>query len=71
VLRQKLARGEPIDFDRPKQRGQTFAEFAPNWFEDYVKPNNKYSEQLAKKYVLSSSPIPYFGSKPMRRIRIE
>jgi integrase len=64
-----MARGEPLDVEKPKQRGQTFAEFVPKWLEDYVKPNNKYSEQLAKKYVLSSSLIPYFGSKPIEQIR--
>src|SRR5215813_9455390 len=69
VLRQKMARGEPLEVEKPKQRGQTFAEFVPNWLEDYVEPNNKYSEQLAKKYVLSSSLIPYFGSKPIEQIK--
>jgi integrase len=69
LLRQKMARGESLAVEKPKQRSQTFAEFVPSWFEDYVKPNNKYSEQLAKKYALSSSLIPYFGAKPIEQIR--
>jgi hypothetical protein len=53
LLRQKLARGESIATGPLKD--PTLAEFAAKWFEDYVRPNNKYSEQLSKKYILSSS----------------
>jgi integrase len=69
ILRQKAARGEPIDDQQRQPKDQTFAQFAPKWCEDYVKPNNKYSEQLAKKYVLSSSLIPFFGSMLIGQIR--
>jgi hypothetical protein len=67
-LRQKLARGELIGGE-PQQKDQTFAEFAVVWFEHYVKPNNKHSEQLAKKYVLATSLVPFFGSMPLSQIR--
>jgi integrase len=40
---------------------QTFEAFARNWFNDYVVPNNKYSEQRTKKYLLGAHLIPFFG----------
>lgn len=69
TLRQKLARGELIDIGALRPEDLIFAEFAPKWFEDYVRPNNKYSEQLMKKYILSSSLLPFFGRKPIGEIR--
>jgi integrase len=68
LLRQKLAGGELTEDGRKQQKDHTFAEFATIWFEDYVKTNNKYSEQLAKKYVLSASLVPFFGSRPVEQI---
>src|SRR5438128_813281 len=53
TLKQKLARGLGIDGPPPQQgEEQTFGRFAEKWFEDYVKPNNKYSEQRTKRYIL-------------------
>jgi hypothetical protein len=49
VLRQKIARGESIDKMVHAVEGQTFEQFARKWYEDYVVPNNKYSEQRTKK----------------------
>jgi integrase len=60
TLRRQLAHGTSAYGSKP-QKDQTFKTFAKQWFEDYVKPNNKYSEQLAKKYVISASLIPAFG----------
>jgi integrase len=68
LMRRKLASGELANDRRPQRRDDTFAEFAKIWFEDYVRTNNKYSEQLAKKYVLSASLVPFFGSKPVEQI---
>jgi integrase len=68
LLKQRLARGAQIDRD-PKEQELTFEEFARKWLDDYVKPNNKYSEQLAKKYILSASLLPYFGRMPIGTIR--
>src|ERR1700722_3714021 len=69
ALRQRLASGKRInDVNRPGQKEVTFKNFAKQWFEDYVKPNNKYSEQLAKKYVISASLIPAFGNTPIGEI---
>jgi hypothetical protein len=60
TLRQKLARGEPIvDGAHDAQRDQTFEEFASKWFEEYVVPNNKYSEQRTKKTLLHANLIPF------------
>ena len=62
LIRQKLARGEPLEKPTPKVR-LTFKETALEWFEVYVKTNNKSSEITNKHYVLNSSLIPYFGKK--------
>lgn len=60
VLRAKLARGEPIN-KTPGDKQQTFEQFARQWFEDYVMPNNKFSEQRSKKGILQNHLIPFFG----------
>ena len=68
-LRQKLARGEPIGRGvLLSQDGQLFRQFAPRWFEEYVLPNNKYSGQRAKKYILQSHLIPFFGKMSLSKI---
>ncbi|MGY3132302.1 integrase [Bradyrhizobium sp. USDA 4501] len=69
TLRQKLARGDSIELGALRSKDLTFAEFAVKWFDDYVRPNNKYSEQLSKKYILSSSLLPFFGRKPVGQIK--
>ena len=68
LLRQKLARGESLDTEQVKQQDQSFVNFAWKWFEDYVIPNNKYSEQRAKKSMLERSIIPFFGNLPVSKI---
>lgn len=68
VLRQRLARGEPVD--KPKtHRGVLFKEFAWKWFKEYAIPNNKFSEQRIKRYTLKSSLIPFFGKMPVDEIK--
>jgi integrase len=67
LLLPKLTGGKPIN--RGSQQQLTFEEFAWKWFDDYVKPNNKYSEQMAKRYVLTASLVPFFGRTPIGRIR--
>src|SRR5665213_1052680 len=67
VLRQKLTRGERVD--RAQQgTNETFVKFSERWMEDYVKPNNRSSEQLAKKYTFASSLIPFFGNLQVAQI---
>ncbi len=70
TLRQKLARGESLDTTpEPKEENLSFEQFAWNWFDEYVVPNNKHSEQKAKRIVLRSSLIPFFGKMPLAAIR--
>jgi integrase len=67
TIRERLARGEPIDRD-PKDQELTFAQFAWRWFNEYVVPNNKHSEQRTKRTVLRSALIPFFGNLPITNI---
>jgi hypothetical protein len=60
TLRHKLAHGELI-VSKEMSKDELFEHFAWKWFDSYVIPNNKYSEQRTKKYVLSAALIPYFG----------
>lgn len=69
MLRQKLARGESVERRSDEtDKAQGFEQFALKWFEEYVVPNNKYSEQRIKKYVLSGALIPFFGKIPVGQI---
>jgi integrase len=69
TLRLKLARGETIESAIARsQTESTFEEFAWKWFDEYVVPNNKYSEQRAKRYALRSSLVPFFGGLPVGTI---
>jgi integrase len=69
ALRHKLARGEQLDSGRhATQRDQLFEQFAWQWWDDYVVPNNKYSEQRAKKGILKRTLIPFFGKLPVNTI---
>ena len=69
TLRQKLARGKSIDIgERPTQQDQVFEQFAWQWFDQYVVPNNKPSEQKTKRYILNASLIPFFGRTPIGKI---
>jgi integrase len=71
LLRQKLARGEPIDGGAHiTQQGHTFEQFAWRWFKDYVVANNKYSEQRTKGHIIANSLIPFFGKLPIDEINV-
>jgi integrase len=63
LLRQKLAKGDDIIKSNEAKKDIVFADFAWEWFETYVKSNNKESEIRGKKYILKSSLIPFFGKK--------
>lgn len=65
VLKQKLARGEPLD---PKKKESTFKDFVEVWFESYVKINNKYSEIIGKEKTLRAHLVPYFGRRKLKEI---
>lgn len=62
LLRQKLARGEPLEKSKPETR-YTFKEIALQWLTVNVRNNNKPSEYLNKKNILNGNLIPYFGTK--------
>ncbi len=69
VLRQKLARGEEIEKTQlVLSKEESFETFAWKWYDEYVIPNNKYSTQQMKKYILAGSLIPFFGKIPVRKI---
>lgn len=66
TLRSRLNRGEPIDGpDVEQPRVPTFAEFAVEWFETYVKANNKPSEVSMKRSILTCHLLPAFGGSPL------
>jgi integrase len=69
TLRQKLARGESIDW--PKQEAEqntSFEEFAWRWYREYVATNNKYSEQRTKKHIIANSLVPFFRKRKIADI---
>src|SRR6266571_6059978 len=66
VLRQKLAQGERLA--KVSNTKQTFGQFASKWFDEYVMPNNKFSECRTKKYILQGSLVPFFGKIPIEQI---
>lgn len=69
TLRHKLARGQPIEGrQRVAAQTQSFETFASKWFEEYVIPNNKLSEQRSKHIILRASLIPFFGKMPIGAI---
>lgn len=65
-LRYKLARGEPIE--REEKENISFKDFTTNWFETYVKNNNKHSEVISKEMILRVHLLPYFGHRNIRDI---
>ncbi len=67
VLRERLAHSGSIE-RQDSTDTETFEEFAPTWFRDYVESNNRYSEQVAKRYVLRAHLIPFFGKTPIAQI---
>jgi len=69
LLRQKLARGESIvpEKEEKKEFG-TFKEFSEEWFEIYVKTNNKHTEIVNKRSILNVHLIPFFGTKALNEI---
>jgi integrase len=69
MSRQKIARGESLDKSADEaMRTEIFARFAKKWFDEYVVPNNKYSEQRTKRYLLNAFLIPFFGKMQIAQI---
>lgn len=67
LLRQKLARGEPID--KKERTDVTFGEFVEEWFTHYVQANNKESEKRSKRSILDKHLIPFFGKMKLSEIQ--
>ena len=61
VLRRRLAAGEPLKPLPPPPPPPTFAKFSAEWFETYVKTNNKPSVQEAEARTLRIHLLPHFG----------
>lgn len=59
LLKRRLARGEPIDGVEVIRT--PFKDFAADWFQTYVKNNNKRSEILHKETILRLHLLPFFG----------
>jgi len=72
ALRQNLARGEALNPTSAVDCAEiTFAQFAWRWHKQYVKSNNKPSEQYSKEKILKSSLIPFFGAMQLNQITTE
>ncbi len=67
LLRQKLARGEPLEAPREIST-PLFKEVALQWLNVAVKNNNKLSEFKNRYYILQSDLIPYFGKREIYKI---
>jgi integrase len=67
VMKQRLARGEPVD-GKAEKKPVLYKDFARDWFETYVKNNNKHSEILNKDKILRVHLLPYFGRMELERI---
>ena len=69
LLRQRLARGEPINgLTIRNNKVKTFEEFSIEWLDSYVKTNNKTSEVKNKQSVLRVHLLPFFGKMPLNKI---
>jgi integrase len=67
LLRQRLLRGEPV-LAQPVA-APTFAEFAQEWLDTYVRTHNKPSVQNGSRQVVTTHLLPTFGSKRLDCIR--
>ena len=62
LLQQKLTRGEPInDVQENSNKNILYKDFVEEFFERYVKINNKLSEVRTKRSALNVYLIPFFG----------
>jgi len=67
TLRRKLANGDSLE-SRPSAEEPTFGNFAKIWFEEYVVPNSKITEQRNRKIILNRALVPFFGGERWSRI---
>ncbi len=69
VLRQQLARKGSLEDTGSTVEMPTFAAFAKEWLETYVRTNNKPSEQETKETILRCHLVPYFGLEKINEIK--
>ena len=70
VLRNRLTNGQPIKLTPMAAATRTFADFSKEWFETYVRTNNKPSTQALRKSALSSHLVPTFGELSLAEIDV-
>lgn len=71
TLRWRLARGLPLDIQEDSsESSKTFGEFAEQWFDCYVRANNKPSEQQAKRRALDNHILPMMGHFQLSRVSV-
>ncbi|MGA7740276.1 MAG: tyrosine-type recombinase/integrase [Polyangia bacterium] len=70
VLRHRLTIGEPAKPASPGATTRTFGDFAKEWFETYVRTNNKPSTQALRWSALTSHLVPAFGDLPLAEIDV-
>jgi integrase len=68
MLRQKLARGESLNFCEEKKDIPKFRDFSEKWVNVYARNNNKKSEVANKECILKAHLVPYFGNKHLDEI---
>ena len=64
-LRQKLARGEPLEEveEKPKAQIPVLSEFYKTWMTSYSETNNKPSTIISKRSIFEHGLLPYFGNR--------
>lgn len=69
LIRQKLARGEPINKPPENKKVETtYKDFSEEFFNSYVIINNKLSEARSKRSALNVYLIPFFGKLKLKEI---
>lgn len=69
LIRQKLSKGEKLENEIKKvKKTPDFQTFSKQWFEVYVKTNNKHSEVSNKESILRAHLVPFFGKKAIDQI---
>jgi integrase len=69
VLRRRLADGQPLN-PTPAPPALTFAKFSSEWFETYVRTNNKPATQASRWTTLKVHLVPAFGALALSEIDV-
>ncbi len=70
VLRGRIAKGAPLTVvqEQRKPQERRYADYVEEWFETYVRANNKPSEVRKKRNVLDVHILPFFGDMKLGEI---